>query len=333
MANLAGKSDLVSIIIPVYNRAQFLDTCLESLLAQSWKQLEIIAVDDGSTDGSVEYLESIAKRDSRVRVILNQHGGAGKARNSGLRAARGSYFMFVDSDDYVDRRFVEIMVETLRREDADIVQCCYARVTDGISQAYVPIDREVCVAGWELSRMQVSFVGMYTPSSIVWNKIFRRELWDGIWFDEKRTFEDIFTSYQVIYPAKKIVLIPDVLYYWVIHGGSTSLADTASENCADIIRAWEKKTQYFLRHGEEKLAALNRKRCCYVSAQHIYQLKRNHARRDVIDYHYQVISENYPILMRDKRWSSTTRFRLHLIRLCPRLFGWYSKGHKLDFEK
>ncbi len=324
---------MVSIIIPVYNRVQFLDTCLKSLLCQSWKELEIIVVDDGSTDGSAEYLESIAKRDSRVRVILNRHCGAGRARNSGLSAAQGSYLMFVDSDDYVDRRFVEIMVETLRREDADIVQCCYARVTDAISKAYVPIDRKVCVNGRELSRMQVSFVGMYTPSSIIWNKIFRRERWDGIRFDETHAFEDIFTSYQVIYPAKKIVLIPNVLYYWVIHGGSTSLADTASENCMDMICAWEEKTQYFLCRGEEELAALNRKRCCYVSAQHIDQLKKNHAHREVIDYHYRVIRENFPILMQDKRWSPTTRLRLCLIRLCPRLFGWYSKVRKLDFEK
>lgn len=326
-------ADLVSIIIPVYNRAAYLSACLESLLCQTWKHIEIITVDDGSTDQSAEILDEFSSRDARVKVIRNPHGGAGKARNAGLRAANGDYLMFVDSDDYVDPRFVERMLCELIEKEADIVQCCYARVTDGIPQKYVPVTETVCLGGRELCKMQVSFVGAYTPSVVAWNKIYRRELWRGIWFDETHTFEDIFTSYKVIYPVKRIVLIQDVLYNWVIHSSSTSLNDYSTERCADVIRAWMEKNDYFAAHNERELVLLNKRRCCYVSAQHIYMLKKARLSEDAIAYHRKVIKECYPDLIREKRWSMTTRFRLWLTRTWPWLFGWISKTHKLDLEK
>lgn len=333
MPRRPGSNDVVSIIVPVYNRADFLDKCFDSLLGQSWPQIEILAIDDGSSDNSAKLLQQIAMRDSRVKVILNTHAGAGAARNAGLRAACGKYLMFVDSDDYVDKYFVETMLRTLLDQDADIVQCCYSRVNNGVPEGYQPVQAPVCVDGRELCRMQVSFVGMYTPSIIVWNKIYRRESWDDIWFDEIHTFEDVFTSYKVVYPSRKVVLLPDLLYFWVIHDGSTSLTDYSTEHCADVIKAWEEKNQYFIHNNDDTLVKLNMKRCCYVAAQHIYLLKRTRAERDAVKYHYAVIRAYYPEIIHDRQWSKTTKFRLHLIRIWPTLFGWYSKTHQLDLEK
>ncbi len=115
----------VSIIVPVYNAEKYLNKCLDSLINQTYEDIEIIAINDGSVDNSGKILEEYARKDKRVIVINKQNGGVGSARNEGLKIFSGDAVAFVDSDDYVETNFVEVMLGYMQRENADIVQCAY----------------------------------------------------------------------------------------------------------------------------------------------------------------------------------------------------------------
>lgn len=116
---------LISVIIPAYNVADYLSRCLDSLLVQSWKELELIVVDDGSTDGTSGLADDYTLRDSRVRVIHQANGGVSSARNAGLAASRGELIGFTDGDDWVKPDYLESLAETLLRQNAEMAVCGY----------------------------------------------------------------------------------------------------------------------------------------------------------------------------------------------------------------
>ena len=127
-------SDLVSVIIPVYNVGEYLQTCIDSVKRQTYKDLQIILVDDGSTDGSGLICDKAAKEDDRIRVIHRTNGGLSAARNSGIEEANGEYICFIDSDDWVDESFVERLYQLAEKDNADVAACGYYR-TDSEEEA------------------------------------------------------------------------------------------------------------------------------------------------------------------------------------------------------
>ena len=122
-AEISKAEPLVSVIMPVYNAEKYLKVALSSLLTQTYKNIEIICVNDGSTDHSLDILERMSSADKRIKVISQKNGGPAKARNAGLDAAKGKYISFVDSDDFVDRTMYSVLVEKAEKEKADILVC------------------------------------------------------------------------------------------------------------------------------------------------------------------------------------------------------------------
>jgi len=124
------KSELISIIIPVYNVEDYLARCLESILFQSFKDFEVLLIDDGSTDGSGKICDAYAQNDTRIRVIHKVNGGVSSARNVGLNNANGQYISFVDSDDFVHPCFLEFLYNSIKSSKADISICDYEKRND-----------------------------------------------------------------------------------------------------------------------------------------------------------------------------------------------------------
>lgn len=122
------KEDLISIIVPVYKVENYLSKCLDSMICQTYKNIEIILVDDGSPDNSGKICDDYAKKDSRIKVIHKENGGLSDARNAGLKIATGKYIGFVDSDDYISVEMYEKLYNQAKKEDADIACCNYYRV-------------------------------------------------------------------------------------------------------------------------------------------------------------------------------------------------------------
>lgn len=198
----------ISVIVPVYNVATYLPQCMESLLNQSYKALEIILIDDGSTDDSPALCDGYAKQDARVKVIHQKNGGAASAKNAGLRIATGEYLTFADSDDYVELDAYAFMVAALEEHGADVIQCSYRDIfTDS------QIDR---LASDELVKYsKIEYLRRYTQDwtcALLWDKLYKRFLFDDIFFEEGHIVDDEFFTYQGIMNAQTVIYLPRIVY-------------------------------------------------------------------------------------------------------------------------
>lgn len=204
----------LSIIIPVYNASVWLPDTIESVLAQSFRNYELILVDDGSTDSSGVICDSYAQKDNRVRVIHQKNAGVSAARNTGVTVATGEYIGFVDSDDLIEADMYAVMMGLAEQYDADVVQCQHDRadILNGSSraEAVVSLDGEAFVR-----RMFTKTGGDYTNQVALWSKIYRRELFDGVSFPDGQVYEDEQETYKLCLKAEKIIETPEILYHYI----------------------------------------------------------------------------------------------------------------------
>lgn len=201
-------TNTISVIIPVYNVERYLVQCLESVLNQSYNKLEIILIDDGSTDRSGEICDFYAKKDGRVRVIHQKNGGAASAKNAALRIATGEYLSFVDSDDYLVEDAYNYMVEQLEKNKADVIQC-------GFRNIYCDHFIECITLDSFVEFPKIDYLRRFTTDwtcGLLWDKLYRRKLFDGIWFEEGHKIDDEFFTYQGIMNADKIIYSPEIVY-------------------------------------------------------------------------------------------------------------------------
>lgn len=214
---------LISVIIPVYNAARYLRRCLDSLVGQTYRELEIICVDDGSKDDSGAILDEYAARDARIKVIHQENAGVSVARNNGLASARGEFVTFADADDWVEPSGYERAVGDFE-DGVDVV--CYGSVVGGSApveekeamQRYLNDDDESCKA----SKINVEGGGM---NGCVWNKMFRRSVLDAfrVRFYEGIAYgEDVAFCYCVAGCARRVVFISDSIYHYEMHAASAT---------------------------------------------------------------------------------------------------------------
>lgn len=217
--------EFISVIVPVYNVAHYLPQCLDSLIAQTYTALEIILIDDGSTDGSSAICDAYAARDSRIRVIHQKNGGAANAKNAGLRIATGEYLAFADSDDWVETDAYEHMLNLLKGENADAVQCSFRNVyTDG-AEVHMVTETQKCLQTEE-------YLLRYTTDwtcGLLWDKLYKRSLFAGIYFEEGHKIDDEFFTYRGIMNATKIVHDPQIVYNYRQRGSSVTLTAANGE--------------------------------------------------------------------------------------------------------
>lgn len=201
-------NDVISVIVPVYNVAQYLPQAVESILSQDYEKLEVILIDDGSKDDSGRICDCYAARDARVKVIHQKNGGAAAAKNAGLRIATGEYLSFVDSDDYLESNVYTYMVNLLKQEQADLVQFAFRNVYKNHTEDFIlhPGRSRVDTVSY-LKRFPSDWT-----CALLWNKLYRRELFDGIFFEEGHRIDDEFFTYQGVMNAKKIVVDDRIIY-------------------------------------------------------------------------------------------------------------------------
>ena len=209
-------TELISIIIPVYNVEKYLDRCMESVLGQTYVNTEIILVDDGSSDLSGRICDSYIDKDSRVRVIHKENGGLSSARNAGIKASTGSILSFIDSDDWVDSFFLEKLYLELENHHADAVGCQYlmlsaADITEKAvdSNNHYKYSKKIYSCNQAMDSLIRDRI-----KQVVWNKIYRREVIEGIAFEEGRYHEDVFCSYQVFARIQKYIELTYTGYYY-----------------------------------------------------------------------------------------------------------------------
>ena len=211
----------ISVIVPVYNVEPYLERCFDSVAAQSYQNLEILLIDDGSTDGSGELCEELAERDERVRVIHKKNGGLGSARNTGIRAATGQILSFVDSDDWIEPGMYETLTEIMHREQAGIIACGIQRVTETGEVSYYndKLD-ERCVYSVEEALRELPRNERLSNSMC--NKLFRRETIEGLSINEQIAYEDNPFTPQCIARAGRVAYTAEPFYCYFERQGSIS---------------------------------------------------------------------------------------------------------------
>lgn len=237
MSSMCQESDaLVSLIIPVYNAQDYLPLCIDSVLGQSYRNLEVILVDDGSTDKSSSICDAYARKDSRVRVLHQGNGGIAKAQNAGLNAVRGDYIAFADNDDILDRRNIELLMQALVKTGADMSKGRWRQF--GLSQMQ-NVQREAGAGAEEpgtitvftdpLRAYQTVFskalrllgeaAGRHSEARYLneanWCRLYRADLWEGIRFPEGRYAQDTAVAGRLYARMNKVADIDTNLYNWL----------------------------------------------------------------------------------------------------------------------
>lgn len=233
-------NEKVSIIVPVYNVEKYLTHCLDTLRNQSYRNIEIILVDDGSTDRSGAICDQYQQVDSRIRVIHKENGGLSSARNAGIQIATGEYFSFVDSDDWVSVYMIETLLDAVVETNSDIAVCGFFCVKendispDAMDGTIRVMNKETAVE--ELINWKIR--------DYAWNKLYARKLFNDILYPVGHNYEDMFTTYRLFLKSNQIVQIPDILYYYRIRSGS--IANEARQekllkNKLDALQAYSER--------------------------------------------------------------------------------------------
>ena len=247
----------ISVIVPVYNVEKYLRQCIESLIAQTYSNLEIILVDDGSTDGSSQICDEYAKRYENIQVIHKENGGLSDARNVGIAISTGEYIGFVDSEDWVDRDMYEILYNLLKKNATEIAEV-------GVKYEYPDCVREVYSRKTGVFGKRIALAGFLDQSieirAQVMPKLYRAEIVKQVMFEKGRLHEDGFFTYKAMYLCERYV-ISDVCKYNYRQQREGSIMNQAAvtpKSYYDIIDAFEERNQYFEEKGEMLLCEKSR---------------------------------------------------------------------------
>lgn len=238
------EKELISVIIPIYNVEQYLPECIESVLRQTYKNLEVILIDDGSGDRSGMICDEYAMKDDRIVVIHQENQGISKVRNKGVEESKGEYLFWVDSDDYVDKTIIETLYQNLIQHEADMSICNY---TQGSERAYSfengaeKVEIFGCEKGLELiyESHHYSFI-----MALSWAKLIKKSLYKDLKYPNGKIFEDIYMSHKLISRCDKIVYTNQVMYYYY-QWPESILGKKLYVEKLDYLGAFEERIRFF----------------------------------------------------------------------------------------
>ena len=233
------KTIMVSVIVPIYNVEEYLEECLESIRNQTYTNIEVILVNDGSTDGSREICESYCEKDIRFRLINQENQGQSVARNRGVKESVGQYIMFVDSDDVVNTDVLEVLLPYMKT-DVDIVECEMTREKEAFFLNKIP----TIVFEGNSKEAILNCIAFRAVKFCAFTKLYRREIVEKIPFLEGYIYEDVFTGINYLNHIRKIIVIDYIGYYYRVRPNST-MTKSFSEKNLDIFPIGKKLIESF----------------------------------------------------------------------------------------
>ncbi len=308
---------MISVIVPVYNSGLYLQDCLNSILSQTYKCLEIICVNDGSTDNSQEILADMEQQDSRIKVLTQENAGVSAARNAGLDAATGDYITFVDSDDALEPDMYEILLNLIEKHQADIAHCGYKKIhLDGSTKDVCGTGELLVQDGLEASRCLLT--GEHFTGGL-WNKIYHSSIVGNIRFDTAlKINEDVLFNAKLFQKAETAVFL-DVPKYHYFERENSACSRTASiRKKQDAVVAGEQILQLFVNTSVEPAAA-NRLNYCLIDLYRAYLfdgIQKN--RKKCKEIHGRICDIARLCQMESHR----NRNNYRLMRMFPRGYKW-----------
>lgn len=234
--------ELISVIVPVFNVENFLSKCIESIISQTYDNLEIILVDDGSTDMSSQICDEYKVKDNRVRVVHKENGGLSDARNTGVKIATGNYIGFVDGDDYIEADMYEKLFEAIQEYKAEISICGRMYISDIGSKELFTNDRIVVFSKYEALKHYL-INDLIDPS--VCDKLFAKRIFQNIEFPVGKLHEDLFVMYKIINAVDSIVHVGTPKYNYILRNGSITKSKFSVRNF-DYIDAKSEMRDFFI---------------------------------------------------------------------------------------
>lgn len=247
--------DLISIVVPIYNVENYLKKCVETIIGQTYKNLEIILVDDGSTDNSGKICDEMKEIDNRIRVIHKENGGLSDARNVGLDEAHGKYISFIDSDDYIDSNFIETLYKMCIENNAEIAQCNFRKVGYDFKDKEDEKIETIVKNGKQM--IYDIYSGKHMIYIVAWNKLYKTEIFGDIRYPKGKINEDEATTYKLFYKANKVAVTNKKLYNDVYRKNSI-MNSKYNIKRLDAIWAFEKRIEFFEEKNEYKLIELTK---------------------------------------------------------------------------
>lgn len=306
---------LISVIVPVYNAEKDLENCIKSILSQTYETFELILVNDGSKDGSLEICRTFEKQDKRIRVYDRENGGAGAARNTGLEKMKGEYVVFVDSDDYVSANYLENLYLAIELGGYDIVQSRLEQVTEKktpLKVIFNPSDVR------EITKIEALNGRLYKVS--VCSKIYSSWIFKDFHFSEGVIYEDDDSYYIFVDRAKRVALLNETLYYYFMSDNSVMRNNSEKINL-NFIDIYENRIKYFSEKKNQPLLEGSYCRYCLVL---MLGFSRGMVdKRKIIDKAmiFNLYKKYYPYVRSSKFIRIKEKLLLTCFRIFPKFIG------------
>lgn len=294
------QEELISVIIPVYHVADYLERCIQSVTRQTYQNLQIILVDDGSKDICSDICDAWAGRDVRVEVIHKENAGLSAARNTGIEASNGQYLYFLDADDYIEPDMLELMYAELKKEDCEMAICNFVYEDEQGNALYTEREYHLTeyhvLSGRECLQRAVKY--MYAVYEVAWNKLYKKELFQTLRYPAGKIHEDEYLFYPLFYPCRRVVCIPQVKYHYVQRSGSI-MTQKNERKQRDYCEAYLLRCEYMLEQldgelfdwNERKLVGIIREMkkaghpCCGMIKKHARRIMIRALHRKMIPFH------------------------------------------------
>lgn len=321
----------LSIIVPIYNCDKYLEECIESIINQTFKNFELILVDDGSTDNSGSICDFYKDKDKRVRVIHKKNGGVSSSRNVGINLAIGKYVGFVDSDDIINRNMYKIMLEAINKEDADICQCKYEYFWNEDIDLNEEKENYNYTVLSNIEAIDNNFKyddNQNTAITVLWNKIYKRDLFENLMFPNGRIHEDEYITYKIIYKARKMIFLDEKVYFYRQHPESIVHQKFSIKNF-NVLIALKERIYFLDLNGEEELK--KKAICSYENElSKFHRLCRDFQNSSIIRKKIRIEHRKYCFKVLFNKYASN-KLRVATIVFC--LFPCLYDKYKIDKEK
>lgn len=294
------NNDIISVVVPVYKVEEYLSTCIESIIRQTYKSLEIILVDDGSPDNCGKICDEYAIKDKRIRVFHKQNGGLSDARNFGISVATGKYIAFIDSDDFISDDFFEVLLREVEANDCDIAECGVFKFSNEQSlclESSEDTNKVMTSDAWLVETRMKDFI-----SVIACNKIYKRTLFHDIQYPVGRKFEDEATTYKLVYRAKKIARTTKKMYFYRQREGSITQSTLTEKALNDKTLAFRERISFFKEKQEDRYESFTKAKYCILLISAIKETfikndinKQKEIYADVFEIYKDIIKKKIPI--------------------------------------
>ena len=309
--------DKISIIIPVYNAERFLDRCLGSVLGQTYESIEVVAVNDGSKDGSLAVLRAYAEKDSRIHIVDQENAGVATARNVGLANASGDYILFVDADDWIEKDMTASLLSLLEGTPEADIAVCAGDPAEHPGEVVRVADPKVEI--WNSGRQKKEFLTHQQLQGMLWNKLIRASLFQGLSFDRSVGYgEDAQIMWKVLSRCRNMVLTNQVYYHHVIEPTSIS-NQRFSPKKYSAVKVW-REIEEDVRRNQPQMLTLATERLAFYATFTLYEMfvagyEDATAEADFL----RVMRDNLAVLMKAPSISAKTKVFAAVTAVSPGL--------------